>query len=409
MFGANGKYESPFTIKILDENYELLTLLQYSNLQWNRKYNAVGVFSIELSGPMIYTKNWKYVYTEARKELGVITQVNWKKNKASQTVTISGYFAEYELNNMICFSKPSFYANSSGTHYGTSVLTPSPDWVSQEDTADVVALAFFNAFKQISWKNYKVGDDASSTLTEQSAELDITAGAVDNDHGVYLSVCHTRNNERLADKLYDILRSSKASFQVLYDFENNTKTLNIVHGIDRSQSGHAFGVNPVSLSTKNGTIATASVVTSVTSTKDAVIQYQEGNENEDSLILINAKPDNPTRFMVSNIVTNQSEYIKDDTADKPTADKNHKLAVLADATNMLLNNQDVINIQVDYQLSSYRYMEDFDLGDIISVDIPEIDLSFDAQIVECNEVVKSGTWSLNLTLGDAIIRKRGNV
>lgn len=405
----NGTYETPFSVKVLDEDYELITLLPYSNLQWNRKYNSVGTFSIELSRSNIYSNSWKYIYTEARKELGIITQVNWKKNKNQEMVSISGYFLESELNNMVCYTKPSFYANSTGTHYGTSILSPAPDWVIQEGTADEVAEAFFEAFKSISWRNYKVGDTESSTPTDQSHELDIEFGDIESGNGSYSQVSHTRNNEYLGNKLYDILRSSKASFEVIYDFLNNTKTLNIIHGIDRSQSGHDTSVNPVLFSTSNGTISTASVVTSTTSTKDAVIQYQEGNEQEDTLVLVNSKAGARSRFIASPIITNQSEYIKEDTVNKAAADKQHKLAVLSDATNILSDHQDIINIDLDYELSSYKYMEDFDLGDLISVDIPEIDLSFDAQIVECYEVIKNGAWSLSLTLGDAIIRKRGTI
>ena len=33
-------------------------------------------------------------------------------------------------------------------------------------------------------------------------------------------------------------------------------------------------------------------------------------------------------------------------------------------------------------------LQDFDIGDMISIEVPEIDLSLDAQVVGCYEVVK---------------------
>ena len=44
-------------------------------------------------------------------------------------------------------------------------------------------------------------------------------------------------------------------------------------------------------------------------------------------------------------------------------------------------------------------MEDYDLGDLISVEISEIGLSIDARIVACYEVVKRGVWELTLEIG----------
>ena len=82
---------------------------------------------------------------------------------------------------------------------------------------------------------------------------------------------------------------------------------------------------------------------------------------------------------------------------------------MADASISLADSRDVLNIQFDFVTSSYKYMEDYDLGDIVSIDIPEIDISVDAQIVACHEVVKSGVWSMSIEVGKTILRKRGTL
>jgi hypothetical protein len=79
--------EQPFTIVALDENLDTITMVPYSNLQWNRKYHEPGTFSIVLNNRVQYTKDWKYIYTSARPEIGRISQVNWSKKSNVSTVT----------------------------------------------------------------------------------------------------------------------------------------------------------------------------------------------------------------------------------------------------------------------------------------------------------------------------------
>ena len=389
------RYEQPFSIKILDSNYNLVTLASYDSLQWDREYNQVGKFVVSGVRGDFNRATWKYVYTENRKELGIISQVNWKKNGTKRTLTLSGLFAESELNKMVCYAKPTKFDDDSGTHPGTSILsTGSPTWVTQDGTADVVARNFFNGFKQISFRNYLVGDFDGATLVTKSFTLPISMGTIAS--GTYKRAIHNRNNEYLGNKLYDILKESYASIEIEFDYVNKTKALNVIHGIDRTQSGHAYGVNPILLSSRNGSIKSASIVTSDTDTKDVVLQHSE--DDDQTLILVNALGNSIGRFESMQMNAKQSDF---------DTDKAHKLSVMADASETLNEKKDKLNIQFDFVNSSYRYMEDFDLGDIISIDIPEIDVSIDAQIVSCHESIQSGVWNLNIEVGTSILRKRG--
>lgn len=401
-----GQYEIPFSVKILDSNFDLVIPIYYDNLQWDRQYNTVGKFVIDGVVGDYDRDTWKYVYTAERKELGVISQVNLKKTGGKRTLTISGLFVEQELNKMIVYAKPTKFDDDAGTHYGTSILsTNAPTWITQEGDADDVALAFFNGFKQISFRNYRIGDFSGTTLVTDSFELDIDYGTTAT--GTYNNAIHTRNNERLGDKIYDILKESGASYEVVFDYLNRTKTFNIIHGVDRTQSGHAFGVNPICFSMSNGSIKQVSMVTSNTDTKDVMLQFAE--DETKTLILVNALDDSVGRFVAQSMSSSQSDFINEETVDFPTADKNHKLAVMSDASLKLHELEDTINIQFDFVNSSYRYMDDFDLGDKVSVDIPELGVSIDTQIIACHEVIKKGVWDMTIEVGKAIIRKRGRV
>lgn len=408
MSNANkkGEYEKPFKIKALNENFILANngLVSYNSLQWDRKFHEPGQFVLELSANA-YSDDWRYIYSEKRNELGIISQVNFKKDDdGRKTVTVSGLFEESRLNQMIVYPKPTQFDDDSGTHYGTSLLhLDSPLWLTQEGTADVVARAFFDGFKSINFRNYEVGDTTGQTIVTSNYELPITFGTVAS--GTYHRAIHTRNGEKLGSKIYDILNESNASYQVVLDYDSSQLIMNIVHGVDRSESRADSTVNPITLSTMNGTIKSASFVKSNSSTKDVVIQCSQSEEQ--TLVLINQKPNAIGRFTFQSMSSNQGDYIKEDTPDKAAADKEHKLAVLGDATSILYSLRDKINIEVDASIGSYKYKEDFDLGDIISIEIPEIGISADVEICECHEVVKEGAWSLSLTLGTPIIRKRG--
>lgn len=383
-----GQYEKPFTLKALDENFNLVALVAYSNLQWSRKFHEPGSFSIVVDASQ-YSTEWKYLYTEKRREVGKITQVNWVKKKNSTTVTLSGLFLEAELNRMVCYKKPTHFYGDSGTK-GASIDSDSPQWTVQSGTADVVAEAFFEAFKSIKYTNYDVN---GNTLVEHEFALDVEFGTVES--GNYQLSTHHRNNELLANKIYAIMKPSGGSFEVAFDYLTQKKKLNLIIGKDRTW-GNLEQNNPVLLSSTNGTLTSASLVTSTTETKDVVIQTLNGED--EVIVLANALPGAIGRFIHQDIQASDTDY--------PTEEA-FKTAVMHDARSLLYDHEDIYNFDFDAEFGSYEYLEDFDLGDLISVNVPEIGLSADVRIIACYEVVKNGVWSMSIEVGTPIIRKRG--
>lgn len=403
-------YEEPFEIMALDENFEIVSLISYANLQWTRKFHEVGTFSVQLRGRQ-YKSNWKYIYSKKRKELGIISQVNWQKKNYIELVTISGKFVEDEVNKMIVYPLPTKFYDDSGTladgKEGTCLLKNEglPTWLMQSGTADVVAREYFNAFKKIAWTNYQVDDYEGSSLVTTVRELDIDFGSIDNANGNYHYSEHNRNKERLGDKLYKILKPSGASFEVIWDYETHDKTLNIIHGKDLTQ-GNTFGNNPVLFSSANGNIISASLVVSNTNTKDTMIQTSESKDKV--YVLVNELPNASGRFEHVGMQTAVQDYFNEDTPDLSIADKNFKIAVMSDSDKELTKYTDKQNIEFQIYRGSYQYMIDYDLGDLISVEISEIGLSLDARIISCYEVVKEGVWELTLEIGTPLIKTFGN-
>jgi hypothetical protein len=404
-------YEEPFEVMALDANFEIVSLISYANLQWTRKFHEVGSFSIQLRGRQ-YDSSWKYIYSKARKELGIISQVNWQKKNYIELVTISGLFVESEVNNMIVYPLPTKFYDDTITieqgKEGTCLLKNQglPTWLNQSGTADVVARNFFEGFKKIAWTNYQINDYQGNNLVTTVRELDINFGNIDTQHGDYHYSEHNRNKEKLGNKLYKILKPSGASFEVIWNYDTHDKTLNIIHGKDLTQ-GNTDGNNPVVFSSANGNIISASLVISDTNTKDTIIQT---SENKDKVyVLINELPNASGRFEHVGMQTAVQDYFNDDTQDYTLADKQLKLAVMQDSDQELNKYTDKQNIEFQIYRGSYKYMEDYDLGDLISVEINEIGLSLNARIISCYEVVKQGVWELTLEIGTPLIKSFGNV
>ena len=384
------EFEQPFDVMALDAEYNLVSLVVYNKLQWTKKCLEPGVFSIELTTEQ-YKKEWCYIYSPARRGLGRISQVNMRLKDNLITVTISGRFIEDDLNRMVVYPKPASEYSASVPH--TSIIN-GPAWVGQSGTADVVAAAFFNGFKSITYKGYDVGDYTGSTLKERTYTLDIVSGTIDTEHGDYVRAEHNRNGEYLGRKISQILKFSHAFYEVNYDYQTNIKTFDIKHGKNLTNNNNE-GNNPVIFSSQNGTIASAGIVKANTDTKDNVISFRR-DETNGTDVLVDGLPNSIGRFLSYESLP-LTFYYPDD--------HDFRVATLQANTNALGEHEDKVNVSFSIFGGAYQYMKDYDLGDLVTITIPEIDLDIDVQIIGCYEVVQNGVWNLDLEFGTPIKRR----
>ena len=156
----------------------------------------------------------------------------------------------------------------------------------------------------------------------------------------------------------------------------------------------------------NGTITDASLVVSDTEKKDAIVQYSESDDL--TMVLVNAQPNSIGRFLSQSMSQNRKDYLSDNDEVTSAGIKKFKLDAMASGNDKLRTKGEKFNFQFSAITGSYEYMVDFDLGDVVSIEIPEIDLSMDEQIIGLNEVIKKGVWSMSFEVGNTILRKRGN-
>lgn len=401
-----------FNILALDENFQIIGIVAFINLQWSRKFHESGTFS--LSVPLgQYKSTWKYIYTPDRKEVGEITQINYVSKDGFQQMYLSGYFLEEELNRMVVYPYTTEMIGASEVREqgmpSTIVKGTQPTWNVKSGRSNVVAHDFFNAFKTISFKNFPMElttEDYPENPQRFTYRLNIEDGT--SDAGTYKKTSDTRNGEQLGDKIYSILKPSGASFRIRFDFTTAKKYFDVYLGKDRRENNKTN--NPVIFSTKYGNITNPNILISDNDTKDCLIQggeatiydWSEDVSEKSILVIASASSDSIGRFYYKDI---QSVDQPENTYYSPPY-YDIKGIYNSIAREELKDRGTVINVDFDAIEGSYEYMVDFDLGDLVSIEIPEIDFSADARLIGCYETIESGVWNLSLEFGTPIIKNK---
>lgn len=359
-----------FNVICLDKNYQIVSLLRHTNLQWSRKYHESGTFSIQIPYTQ-YDPTMRYVYTKDRPELGKITQVNYRVQNNYANVQLSGYFLEKEPDRHIVF--PS----------GASNVDNQPDWDFQSGTAEDVAYAYFDGFHRM-----VIGDKTS----------DLGIRASESKSRGKQSV-HYRNGEYLGWKLFDILKPSGMSYRINYDFVKNEKIFEIWSGYDRT-SENKDGNNQVVFSTKYGNVKNPNILIDDTEYKNAcVVINEQTSETAKSYVsravLNRAADDEGYFFLKQQSSLNRSDY----------SGAALESAMDDEGMNALVDYPAIVNVDFDAIDGSYEYRKDFDIGDMCTIVINELNMTMDARLIGCYEVIKSGEWTMTMEFGTPIIKR----
>ena len=303
--------------------------------------------------------------------MGEITQINFINQRGYKAINISGFFLENWLNKRVVYRK------------GTSNIVGGPEWMNQEGKSEDVAYAYFNAFKDVSIS--QSGDTVDCILGIESGQS-LSRGKISN---------HERCGEKLGSKIYSILKPSEMSYRILYDFEENKKVFSVWSGYDRTQDQSEN--NPVTFSTRYGNIKNPNILIETTNYCNSCIIDNENNGAVYERALLNkAAEDDEYIFSYVKSSVNKNDY---------DSDTDFYSALDAEGKTDLNERVKLINVEFDAMEGSYDYMEDFDLGDKCNIEIPEVDISADAVLIGCYEVIKKGNHSLTLEFGEPVLRR----
>ena len=349
----------------LNADLEIIALLSYTNLQWNRKYHETGHFSVQIPLEQ-YRNDIRYVYTKDRPEMGEVTQINYAEQKGYRSIQLSGYFMEKQLDRFVVYP------------LGTGNIDNAPAWIEQSGVAEDVAIAFFDSFKEVT-----VGGVTASLQVDRM-----------ESQGRGNTTKHTRNGEKLGYKIYSVLKPSGLSYRVSYDFVNSIQSFEIWSGLDRTDS--QYDNNPVTFSTKIGNIKNPNVLLDESNYCNCAISGREAqNESEQNYVrAVLGAMDSDYRFVYVASALRPDDYASTD--DFYSAMEN-------EAHLEIRNRTKTVSVEFDALVGSYEYMSDFDLGDKCNVEIPEIGFYADSRLIGCYEVIKNGVHTLTLEFGTPII------
>ena len=303
--------------------------------------------------------------------MGEITQINFINQRGYKAINISGFFLENWLNKRVVYRK------------GTSNIVGGPEWMNQEGKSEDVAYTYFNAFKDVSIS--QSGDTVDCILGIESGQS-LSRGKISN---------HERCGEKLGSKIYSILKPSEMSYRILYDFEENKKVFSVWSGYDRTQDQSEN--NPVTFSTRYGNIKNPNILIETTNYCNSCIIDNENNGAVYERALLNkSAEDDEYIFSYVKSSVNKNDY---------DSDTDFYSALDAEGKTDLNERVKLINVEFDAMEGSYDYMEDFDLGDKCNIEIPEVDISADAVLIGCYEVIKKGNHSLTLEFGEPVLRR----
>ena len=335
----------------LGESFEVLAVcVPYTNLQWNRRYYEAGDFSMQVARDQ-FDPAWRYLWSPSRPEVGMVQKVAYTGEGFAGTVQVSGFFAEKMLDDAVCY----------------------PRYVGDEPTTEGACRAIFSAF---------------------AGDLPISLGAA-GDPMVGDRTRSDFSDDELGSKLYSILETREASCRVRYDFEGDELIFEVWKGLDRTQGQ---SVNPWAVfSTAWGNLSGESVNSDESAYRNVCIvpayEGEDGVETVTVTVDLSAEGERKRRMVL------------DKRSSKPEEGQSledFKAALEQEALEKLADKQP--EVEVDAEVSS-GYLESWDLGDRVSIDVPAVGISMEARVVEVAEVFKSSGHEVTPTFGNKKIRR----
>lgn len=329
----------------LDKDFNVVSQIVPTNIQWNRKYYEHGSYSIQIPHDQ-YSKEMKLIYTKDRQEVGMINKVSYSDDN---NIQLEGYFLERWLNDKVIY--PTFY----GSGEITNVLGK-----------------MFNQYKE---------DIPISTIAKRE-----TGNKVD----------FQATGDELGNKLNEVLQTQEMSYKVLYDFANNKFTLQFYKGLDRTQS--QIENNFITFATSWNNIKDVKADTDNSNYKNYAIVAGIGQADE--RITVDVDISNG-QYKKKLFVDARNEKMD---AEKQTLEQ-YKLELRQKGLEKLLDFKNVTNIAFEPLGNSYEYLKDYDLGDKCDIIIDDIGISMEARIIAVYEVFKDNKHTIELEFGDKILTR----
>lgn len=375
-----------------DKYGQALGVIDFIELQWNRKYQECGSFVLYIAADD-YNASIKYVQYSDRPETGIVQKVEYEEKVGGRFVTLSGFFVDKMLDGGACHFAFNFEAGISPVQMMNEYMRAA---LNLNASGEINTGATDTGKRVIR----KLTVDAASTYPS-SADNTVEAG------------------EPLGQALYGILSADGRSFTCSPIFyTDETKPL---LGLNvKFWKGKDLG-DTVRFSDSLNNVG------SIKYTYDESAEYaryqilQELPEDTDATqwpnnygVVTSALADGTLKYYLQAYYQNDSNRPKDmglcrpekvfysqiDGVDLIPANERVIVQKMQAAAQLdMLNNYKVESIEVDALQYRFIYRQDYDLGDICTVSIDDIKQMYTARIIEIDEVYSSNKLEITVVLG----------
>ena len=329
-----------------DKNFNLITYLAPSIIQWNRRYYEPGDFEIQIFAED-YQKEFKYLYTADRPEVGIIEKVSYShQDNEGQFITQKGRFMEQVLNDKVTW--PTFYGKGEITAVIMQMVNQYKD--------DIPLL-------DVSMLNEGTNVDFQST------------------------------GDELGTKAADILRQQEMAYRISYDFDAQKLIFNIYKGTSRTASENDG--NMVTFTTAYGNVYNILADVDDSNYKNYAIVAGQGEGADRISVVVDISNGEYKKVLFVDAAYLQQE--------DGASLEDYKAQLTNEGNQKLLEHLSVRNVEFDALAGEYEYMTDYDIGTKCDIIIDEVKLSMEARIIAIYEVLQENEHTITLEFGDKIM------
>lgn len=369
----------------------------FIELQWNRRWNGFGDFVVYLPVSE-YDPNIKYIQNVGRPETGIVQKIVYQQKPEGDFVTISGFFIEALLNWGALWQAKNYTATTAAgvrtriRHFVRDCMTLTvPPTVSgytdpalkptnpQLYTFSIDASADTPATMSLA---YTAGDPCGDTLLEwfNTNDYSFTAEPIFNTSGTgpFLGIRlipYTRT-DRSASVIFGKPYANVASVEYVLDESAEKAEYLLVQEVSSSQASGYSNITVITTSQGTKRYTFAHTYTSANAPENM------GGAYPAKVLYTSAGSD--TSISQTDLFAQMRQQGRMDMLD------NYRLETV---TVDVIQNRDI-------------YLEDYNLGDMVSIVVPEIDRAFTAQIMEVHEVTSANKTEVEVVLGTPRRRKK---
>lgn len=365
-------------VVVRDENRKQIGIVDlFSSVIWSRRFYGVGDFEIYAAATPRHVellKEGNFITRDSEKEVGIIEHLERKTSLIEgEMLVASGRFAKSILDRRIIY-------NLSGTTNKATVISGNVETAAR-NLVQAHTFGATDTARRIGFIALAEHSGSSKTIVDENGE----AAEKQTSYSNLLSYTD------------ELLEEYELGSMMSMDADKNLR-YSVFEGKDRSR-GNIEGNTPVIFSPVFDNLLDFVYNFDNTALKTTALIGGAGEDVERFYSLYAGGYTGMRRREVFiDARTINKKYRDDNDTEQEYSDSVYKKMLNSHARQELepLAIKQSVSANVDVSSSKYHYKKDFDLGDIVTVDVPSMGVSIAARILKVNEVQDAAGYRITV-------------